>query len=67
MEACILEDEKDEALKYIVKLPDPQDRAEVRFGCFLPIEMGMLGFACQISAQTCWTANLLCEDTLKGY
>lgn len=29
VEACIEEDEKDEALKYIVKLSDPQERAEV--------------------------------------
>ncbi|CAM6111380.1 unnamed protein product [Calypogeia fissa] len=46
VEACIQEDEKDEALKYIVKLPDPQDRADAYQ------RLGMSNEAAEAAAQT---------------
>ncbi|KAG6541575.1 hypothetical protein Mapa_017028 [Marchantia paleacea] len=46
VEACIEEDEKDEALKYIVKLSDPQERAEAYE------KLGMSAEAATAAAQT---------------
>ncbi|KAL2623066.1 hypothetical protein R1flu_003271 [Riccia fluitans] len=46
VEACIEEDEKDEALKYIVKLSDPQERAEAYE------KLGMSAEAANAAAQT---------------
>lgn len=35
MEACIEADEKGEAIKYIPKLADPRERAEVFYACLI--------------------------------